>query len=312
MVERQPIVGHPGLSGASLESLVLRDGQRLILKKQSPASDFVMRRAHDEGRVLRMWSEGVLARIPEPIDHAIVAVGREGDEIAVVMRDLTDALVGDRIITREENLRILAAVARMHEEFWGAEIPYLCSLRDWVSRFSPLQGDTDHPLWDLIARGWDLFADVVPSDVVQAVHEIHRDPEPMARALEAKEKSLVHGDLRLANIGLQPNRVVLLDWGSFTAMAPPAMEFAWYLAISWAQIDADIDDIVADFRAISGQRFDPNALDLGFLLAFAHLGWNKALAATGNPDAATRARELEHIDWWVAQVRRALENSLRQ
>lgn len=85
------------------------------------------------------------------------------------------------------------------------------------------------------------------------------------------------------------------------------MEFAWYLSISWAQIDAPIEQIVADFRRSSGQRFDARALDLGFLLALVHLGWNKAIAAIDNPDPEGRRRERDHLAWWATQVRRTLE-----
>ena len=307
-VARTRLAGHVGLSGASLERILLPDGTRLIVKKLSPLTDFIMRRAHDDGRLQRMWDDGVFQRMPPAIDHAMLGVERDRDELTVVMRDRTDTLVGDRMLTREQNRRILGAASAVYEAFWEEDIRYLCSLRDWVARFRPSDVDADHPLREMILRGWERFPDVVPADVAAAVSAIHEDPQPIARALGQRERSLVHGDLRLANIGLTRDRVVLLDWGSFTAMAPSAMEFAWYLAISWAQIQAPIADIVADFRDLSGERFDARALDLGFLLALAHLGWSKATAATEQADEAARARERDHVDWWVAQVRRALES----
>lgn len=85
-----------------------------------------MRRAHDDGRLYRLWANGIIDDIPAVIDHGIVGVERDGDEILVLMRDLTTTLVLDRVVTREENRRILDAATRMYEAFWGREIPYLC------------------------------------------------------------------------------------------------------------------------------------------------------------------------------------------
>jgi hypothetical protein len=46
---------------------------------------------------------------------------------------------------------------------------------------------------------------------------------------------------------------------------------------------------------------------LSLMLGLVWLGWNKALDAAEHPDPATRAREREDLDWWVAQARTTLE-----
>ena len=75
------------------------------------------------------------------------------------------------------------------------------------------------------------------------------------KQLEAKPKTLTRRDVRLHNLGLSADRVVLLDW-ELAGNAPPAVDFTWYLVISASRIAATREDVIADFREVSGDRFD--------------------------------------------------------
>jgi hypothetical protein len=101
--------------------------------------------------------------------------------------------------------------------------------------------------------------------------------------------------------------VVMLDWGTQTGWAPPAVEGAWYLAINWSRIDASREQVLDDFRTAEGDRHDEDALRLALLGGLAQLGWDKALHASGHPDPAVRAREADDLAWWTARARDALE-----
>ena len=65
--------------------------------------------------------------------------------------------------------------------------------------------------------------------------------------------TLIHGDLRDDNLGLEGDRVVLLDWDMATA-ATPAVEFAWYLGHDAWRIDASHDEITTTSRPRRAMR----------------------------------------------------------
>lgn len=302
-----------GYSGATLERIVLADGRALVVKRISPARDVAMRLTHDTDRAGWLWASGVMARFPPVVDHAVVATEPDGDGWVIVMRDVAGALLPDeRVLTRAESRRILAAAAALHDAFRGGRVEGLCGIADHLSIFSPKTAARERggssPLFEWIGRGWALFPDVVPRDVAEAVRGIHERPDRLAAELERCETTLIHGDLWLANVGLYPDRVVILDWGA-AAQAPPAFEFTTYLTGAWSRIRATREDVIDDFRAACGERHDERALQLAFIATFAEFGWNKALDAVEHPDPAIRAREAAELAWWVGRVRWALETT---
>jgi aminoglycoside phosphotransferase (APT) family kinase protein len=132
-------------------------------------------------------------------------------------------------------------------------------------------------------------------------------PAPFAAELARFPATLVHGDLKLGNVGFLGERVVLLDWGTQTGWAPSAVEVVWYLAVNASRIDATREQVLDDFRAAEGERHDEDALRLALLGGLVQLGWDKALHATGHPDPAVRARERADLAWWTARARDALQ-----
>ena len=114
---------------------------------------------------------------------------------------------------------------------------------------------------------------------------------------------MLHGDLWLVNLALEPGQVTLLDW-SMATWGPPLMEFATFLTGAFSQVDATREELVDDVRATAGL---PDAdVDLMLLLGLMELGWNKALDAAEHPDPAKRAHERAELDWWVDRATPAL------
>jgi thiamine kinase-like enzyme len=312
IVERAPLAAD-GKSGSVLERARLADGTRLVLKRVIPLGDWIMRATADSGRAQSLYSQGILQRTPPVIDHAIVGVEEDGQGWILVMRDVSDTLLADdAMISRRDSRRILEAVTALHNTFWNQSYEELCSLPDRYSVLSPATAQRESERADLVpkllARGWEIFADLAPPDVVEAISAIHDQPERFAEELRAPANTLIHGDLKLANIGLARDRVVILDWGSLTGMAPPAVDFAWYLAINASRISATKDEIGDDFRELSGPHHDETALQLALMGALAQLGWDKAIGAVEHPDEDARAWEKKDLQWWYAATRKALEN----
>ncbi|HET7489325.1 MAG TPA: hypothetical protein VFJ85_15445 [Acidimicrobiales bacterium] len=309
-VERRPIGLEDGKSGSLVERVTLAGGDTVVVKHIRPDGDWIMRAMHDEGRAAALWRRGILAKVPPVVDHAVLGVVDDGDGWALVMRDVGDHLIPDgRAVTRAENRRLIAGVCAMHEAFAGAALGGLASLVDRytvLSRLTP-QREPDEGVPRLIGLGWSIFADRVPGDVAGPLLELLDDPTELVEWLAGREQTLVHGDLKIPNVGLSEDRVVLVDWGTQTGMAPAAVEWGWYLAISAGRIEATREEILDDVRAAEGERHDAAALQAALLGAFLQLGWNKALDAHEHPDPAVRAREEEDLAWWVRKARGALD-----
>jgi hypothetical protein len=311
-VRRTRIGVDDGKSGSTVERLHLADGTTLVIKHIRPYGDWIMRGMHDGGRAAAMWRRGLLRRMPTEVDHAVIGVVDDGEGWAVVMRDVQPFLLPDgRLLTRDESRRIIRAVHALHAAFRGEDVSGLAPLHDRYTILSPRlavrERDGSDAVPKLVERGWALFADRVPPDVAGPVMELLEDPAELVSALERRDQTLVHGDLKIPNLGLAPDRVVLLDWGTQTGMAPPGVEWAWYLAISGGRIAARREDILHDVRAVEGEAHDAVALPICLLGAVVQLGWNKALDAYEHPEPRVRARELEDLGWWVRAARGVLE-----
>jgi hypothetical protein len=312
-IRREPLAAGDGRSGSLLERVTLPGGETVVVKHARAASDWIMRATHDDGgRVATLWSSGLLRRVPAVIEHAILAVERDGDGWLVVMRDVSAALLPEAARpSRASGRRVLAAAAALHMAFLDEPPLALCSLADRYGSLSPATARREAGGPDqvpkLIARGWERLPELLPPDVAEAVLAIAERPGPFAAELARCPATLVHGDLKLGNVGFLGDRVVLLDWGTQTGWAPSAVDAAWYLAVNASRIDATREQVLDDFRAAEGERHDEDALRLALLGGLVQLGWDKALHATEHPDPAVRDRERADLVWWTARARDALE-----
>jgi aminoglycoside phosphotransferase (APT) family kinase protein len=130
-------------------------------------------------------------------------------------------------------------------------------------------------------------------------------PQPLAALLRDCVATLVHNDLRGANLGLVPGRTLVLDWG-LAGSGPPELDFAWYLFVNSWRIDATREQLIDDFKRAEGDLHDPRALELSWI---AQLCWHGSLLAHELVEASEEKRERARVElaWWVERVRAALE-----
>jgi hypothetical protein len=311
-VRRARIGLEDGKSGTTVERLWLADGRTLVVKHVHPYGDWIMRGMHDEGRAAALWTRGILYRAPAVIDHAVLGVLPDSDAWLVVMRDVDDALLpAGHTLTRGESRRIIDGVHQLHTAFAGDQLDDLAALADRYAVLSPAMAERERLGADavpkLVGRGWDVFADRVDPAVAGPVLQLLEDPSELVAALARRPHTLVHGDLKIPNLGLSPERVVLIDWGTQTGIAPAAVDWAWYLAISASRIAATREQILDDVRAAEGDAHDEIALRISLLGAVVQLGWNKALDAYEHPDPGVRARERRDLEWWARTARDVLD-----
>jgi hypothetical protein len=229
----------------------------------------------------------------------------------VVMRDVSSSLLSHgRRLTRDEHRRILRAANLMWEEFWGEQVPHLCSLHDCFRLFSPAIGEAERDGLDLLPKQytvfWEAFAEAVDGDVAEPVLALVDDPAPLVAALDARGTTLIHADIRDEQIGLDGDRLVLLDWGR-ASQGHPVVDFFWSICHNAWRINASHDQLVDDFRRARGENDDPHAVELGVIAGLVMYGWVFGHSAAYHPDPAERDWARQELDWWVPRTRRALE-----
>ena len=108
---------------------------------------------------------------------------------------------------------MLTSVAAQHRAFLGAAPADLTPLPDRLASFAPDRMapfvSSTNPLAAISIRGWEIFAQTVPADVVEPVFALLADPQPRADALQSRPMTLVHGDLATVNVALRHGELTL-------------------------------------------------------------------------------------------------------
>ena len=311
IVARTP-VGSGGNSGNTIERVTIADGRVLVLKRVSPDWDWLSRATNDDGRIATMWERGLFDRMPASIDHATVAVERDGSGWNVFMRDVSHTLLSEEVrYDRQSVRRLFKAVADLHVAFWDQELPNLCSIEDRYGMLSPQTGHREtalnNPAGSLILRAWDAFYEHAPREISDVISVLVEDPTPIADELRTCTQTLIHGDLRLGNAGFDGDRLVLIDWGDRTGIAPPAVELAWFIGFDAQRLEISPDDVVADFRELYADRFEEHALHVSLIGGLVHLGAHLGLKLMSAADDAKYAGAKAELSWWTRNVERALD-----
>lgn len=308
LVRTEPLAS-AGKSGSALERGWLDDGSAVVVKHADARQDWIMQATRDDGRIAGLWANGLFDRVPASIDHAMLDVQRAPGGAVVVMRDVSAQLFADEAPSPAQREVLLRAASEMHAALGDLDsvAAELCSLEAYLTFLSPAtcaRFAADHEVPRLALEGWTRFHDIVDADVAALVDSVHSGPRGLSNALLSRPSTVVHGDLKLANLGVDGGQAVVLDWGTLTCWAPAAVDYAWYLAINAAATGLGHDELRAEIRAAQGASYDSVAESLALVAALAQLGWEKALGASSD-DAVVARRERAGLDWWAAAVRAA-------
>lgn len=308
---RQPWVPEDTKSGARFERVVI-DGERYVVKYQDPRDDWLLRAAGDPGeRYVRLWEDGLLARMPEVIDPAVVAASFDGAVGMVLLRDVSAQLLPpSRPFSTKRHTRFMDHMAAMHAAFWGwRDEVGLTPLRTRYLMFSPAVAKAEAargseavvPEW--MAQGWDRLPGV-SARLADLVFPLLDDPTALLTALDGAPHTLVHGDWKAANLGSHPDgRTVLLDFGELPGEASPLADLSWYLALNTDLLPETKDEAIATYRgALHRHGIDTAgwwdaAVALELLATMVQFGWEKALGGPGPELAWWEARAAEGAQW---------------
>jgi hypothetical protein len=307
--DRRPFRHSDSKSGSAFEQVVV-DGDTLVLKHVHVDRDWTMRFSGDVGcHPVQVWAAGLMDVLPDRIDHGVVGVagglGRNGWGGAILMRDLSAELVpaGDDPLTLQRHLGFLDDLAALSARMlgWHDDVGLMPLVSRWTW-FNPACLEVEaargwpEPVPRLAHQGWARFADRVPTDVLDVVENLRRDPSPLVVAVDQTPTTFVHGDWKLGNLGTgSDGRTVLIDW-TYPGEAPPCYELAWYLSINRARLPQNKEDTVEAFRrALEGHGVETTGwferqLAVCLLGSLVIFGWEKAL---GDDD---------ELAWWCARV----------
>ncbi len=330
---RRPFVGGHSASGSSFLAVETNDGRgpRFVVKLSSPACDWIVRGTADRcGREVLVWTSGLLDRLPPEIVHPVLACARDGGGWAILMRDVSEALIPDPLgttpVSRADHRRYLDALAALHAAFWEqpkAADPALgyCGPRHLYTVFSPETGrrEADHPneVVGWVQEGWDLFWTLVAPDVAELLRRLLDDPAPLCDALVRYPQTVIHGDPRGANLGIarrpQP-RVLLLDW-HLVGQGVPGVDLAWYLCLLRNQLPVAKETTIAWYRDRLAHRlgsgFDESwwrpQVELSLLGQLMRGSWGLARQAVRHPSADARQRAGVDLAWWSERAKAGAE-----
>ncbi|HEY7916324.1 MAG TPA: phosphotransferase [Acidimicrobiales bacterium] len=308
---RRPWFPDDTKSGARFERVVI-DNQRFVLKYQDPRDDWLLRATGDNGRrYVLLWEHGLLAGLPDVIDHAVVACAIEGGVGMVLLRDVTDCLLPPgRSFSHSQHQRFLDHMAAMHAAFWDwRDEVGLTPLRTRYLMFSPEVARAEAARGSsavvpkVMGEGWDALPATAPrlADVVLPLLD---DPDPLVEALGGVPHTLVHGDWKAANLGVHADgRTVLLDFGETPGEASPIADLSWYLALNSDLLPESNEEAISAYRAalerhgICTDGWWERAVSLELLGTMVQFGWEKALGGPGPELAWWEARALEGVRW---------------
>ena len=288
-------------SGARFERLMI-DGEKFVLKYQDPRDDWLLRAAGDEGKsYVRLWESGILDRLPDVLDHAVVAAAFDGTVGMVLLRDVSDALLAaDTPFTPAQHQRYMDHMAALHAGFWGwRDEVGLTAISKRYLMFSPAVATAEAARGNgalvpaVMAEGWQRLPGVAPA-LAAAVQPLLDDPAPLVDALARVPHTLVHGDWKAANLGTHPDgRTVLLDFGEAPGEASPLADLSWYLALNASLLPEQKDAVLQTYRAalerhgVDTVGWWDEAVALELLGCMLQFGWEKALGGPG-----------DELAWW--------------
>lgn len=293
-----------GYTGAGI-SRIQRGDERYVVKRSRCAEDWVRRLTGDATcREAEFAVSPLVARLPASVRVATVGATHDGDAWALLMRDISPLLLPEERISNERLDAILAAVAAMHAAFWddpldGAGVGW-CGIAERLSLLSPRTGEmlvaegNDFGL----AEGWRVFDRIAPPAARDLARRLRDDVTPLVRLIESLPPTLLHGDLKAANMGLEGDTLWLLDW-TMVSRAPVALDISWLIAVNSGLLPPRLDDVFDAYarhleRALGRERIAaarwPEQRAGAMLCGLMMYGWGKALdAVAGYP---------EELRWW--------------
>jgi Phosphotransferase enzyme family len=309
-----------GWSGARL-AIRERGGERFVIKRDSSAWDWIARATLDGPLLREAWFAAHGPALPAPLWAPYRGAGTDEDAgpgvVALLMPDLTGVLLPwEQVADVATVERAMGALATLHAHDWAPESldggPW-CPLRERLLLLSrpAAEGyrDAGNPVGERFLTGWEAFDAAAPSATRRLIADLSDNVTPLIRALARLPSTLLHGDLKLANVGLAPDaRIALIDWQMVT-VAPVAVELGWFLVSNAPSLPLGPEAVLERYRsaleAAGGHAVIDDwdtQVDLAILVGLLLRGWRKGLDAAAQARYPSGERATDDLAWWAARA----------
>jgi hypothetical protein len=297
---------HDGYSGAAM-SRIQDGGCAYIIKRVSRTEDWIIQMTSDHSlREAQIAVSGLLSELPPGLRSPSIDAARDGDGFALLMHDLTPYLLPTAGLLDESTADlVLQRTAAMHARFWDAppaqDIGW-CGLQGRLLMLSEDAGERlrDADLMQIgFAAGWERFHAAAPVPVSALVRRIQRDPKPLLRVLSQLPQTLLHNDVKVANLAIQDETLWMFDW-ALAGVGPVSFELAWVLAVNSSRLPWSLEATISRYRdhlnRELGRPVDPEEWAMQraatLICGIVMFGWAKA------DDAA-------ELNWWCEGAMKA-------
>jgi hypothetical protein len=326
-----------GWSGARL-ALRERDGERFVIKRDNLAWDWIARATLDGPLLREAWFAAHGPALPEPLWAPYHGAGTDDETaegtVALLMPDLSRVLVpweeAADLTTAE---RAIGAMAVLHASRWpeGALADgRWCPLRERLLLLSRPAAERyraeGNPVGERFLAGWDAFDAGAPPAAHRLIADLANDVGPLVAALDRLPATLIHGDLKLANVGFAPDgRVAIVDWQMVT-VAPVAVELGWFLVSNAPSLPIGPETVLSRYRwaleaaggsAVIGEAAGADSadgwaaqVDLAIVVGLLLRGWRKGLDAGAQLHYPSGERATDDLAWWSARAVEAADRRL--
>lgn len=291
-----------GRTGARVSHLQCADGSSFVLKAIPCRRGFREALGHDGEAAA--WLRGAMDGLPPPLATPVLdaTLNPARAEWWLLMEDVSSGIVSRADWREDHSRRLFEAMAGLHAKHWDCE-----SLRH--RGLGALADTTALPVeialyeatgvartpWAVRAAEEFQVPRILLPEFLEAAGPADADfylmllrcwPDLVA-ALEQRPPTVLHGDLRRANIAFLDGRLVLFDW-EFAATGPAAVDLTWHWFLHyWAYPPDDgrhpddrlwlrdhylqhLEDALG--RPVASEDFR-DAWELGWLRVFAQLGF---------------------------------------
>lgn len=320
-----------GWSGATLTQ-VRRGAEAFVIKRTSWAQDWIARATRDHALREGFVASGQLP-LPDPLVAPYLGAGADGTAVAMLMPDLSDALItwerpdGAPTLTAATLDRVLDGLVRLHamplddlSEVGGAGRRPWCPLPErltLLSRPSAERFQTDGvAAGSRFLAGWAAFDRYAPRPARDLVDRLAKDPTPLLAALARLPDALLHGDLKVANVALlDAGRLALIDW-QMVSRAPVAVELGWLLVSNTGALPVGPLEVVRRYLAAAERAGDvpigdaDTQLDLIWIVGLLLRGWRKGLDTDAGLRHAWGIPAADDLAWWCVRALEAADRRL--
>ena len=131
-----------------------------------------------------------------------------------------------------------------------------CPLRERVTLICRPSLERPGPAHDAVAErllpGWDAWDRLAPGRPPRSVADAGRRSAAARRRAGGTAATLIHGDLKLANVGIAGRRLGRPRRLADGQLAPVAIELGWFLVSNVASLPLPPDEVIRRYRATLG------------------------------------------------------------